>query len=276
MLIKRLLTALVLIPPLFILLMWGPNWALVLLVAVLWCVGAWEWAGFFGDNAPIPRWVYAIFSTGVFLSFFALSQFYPAVAPILLLCGLPIWLLAAYWVVRYPADFPPENPLFLRKFLIGLLVLPMSGFALVHIHGVIPQGGAYIVALLAIVFGSDTGAYILGNWIGKTKLAPQLSPGKTWEGAVGGLLGGLLFSGIAVWYFNYAGMQAVYFMLFGMCIAVLSIIGDLTESLFKRHSGVKDSGNFFPGHGGVLDRVDSVIAAAPLFAYGLLHFTGLA
>jgi len=238
-------------------------------------VGAWEWAGFFGKNAPVPRWIYAIFSTGILLSFFALSHYYPAAVPTLLLLGLPVWLLATYWVLRYPADFPPQNPLFLRKFLLGLLILPMSGFALIHIHGAVPQGGEYIVALLAIVFGTDTGAYMLGNWMGKTKLAPQLSPGKTWEGAAGGVLGGLLFSSIAVWYFGYTGMHAVYFILFGALVTVLSIIGDLTESLFKRHSGVKDSGNFFPGHGGVLDRVDSVIATTPLFAYGLLHFTGL-
>jgi phosphatidate cytidylyltransferase len=120
--------------------------------------------------------------------------------------------------------------------------------------------------LLMLVIGADIGAFFTGRNFGRLKLAPHVSPGKTWEGAIGGLcavafvaLGGAL----------YFGLPALPCVAFGCAVGIFSVVGDLTESMFKRSAGLKDSGGLLPGHGGILDRIDSVTAAAPLYALGL-------
>jgi phosphatidate cytidylyltransferase len=127
-------------------------------------------------------------------------------------------------------------------------------------------GVEYLIFTLLIVWAADAGAYFAGKKFGRVKLAPAISPGKTWEGVVGGLLlVAALAAVIAVW----QGVSIGVLLPFCLAVAAISIVGDLTVSMFKRTAGVKDSGSLFPGHGGVLDRVDSVAAAAPLFALGL-------
>jgi phosphatidate cytidylyltransferase len=136
----------------------------------------------------------------------------------------------------------------------------------VALYTLLRLGVAYLIAVLFIVWFADGGAYFAGKAFGRVKLAPAISPGKTWEGVVGGLaLVALLAVGIGLW----QGLDIVVLLPFFLAVAAISIIGDLTVSMFKRTAGVKDSGSLFPGHGGVLDRVDSVAAASPLFALGL-------
>ena len=120
--------------------------------------------------------------------------------------------------------------------------------------------------LVLVVVAADVGAYFAGRKFGKHKLAPRVSPAKTWEGVIGGLVAAGIMATIGVRWF---GLGAAPFMVLCAVVVVASIVGDLTESLFKRHAGLKDSGSLLPGHGGVLDRVDSVTAAAPVFAFGL-------
>ena len=117
-----------------------------------------------------------------------------------------------------------------------------------------------------IVWAADVGAYFAGSKFGRVKLAPSISPGKTWEGVIGGLAVVVLLS--LAWS-SYRDMQLAVLLPFCLSVGALSIVGDLTVSMFKRTAGVKDSGKLFPGHGGVMDRIDSVAAAAPLFALGL-------
>ena len=119
---------------------------------------------------------------------------------------------------------------------------------------------------LLIVWAADMGAYFVGKGFGKVKLAPQISPGKTWEGVLGGLCAVMVLAAIGAQVF---ATDIAVLLPFCLAIAMISIVGDLTESMFKRNAGVKDSGSLFPGHGGVLDRIDSVTAAAPLFALAL-------
>jgi phosphatidate cytidylyltransferase len=123
-----------------------------------------------------------------------------------------------------------------------------------------------VLFLLVLVWAADVGAYVVGRWIGKTKLAPRVSPGKTWEGVLGGLITAMLFATLAL---PLIRLPALPFLALCCAVVMISVIGDLTESLFKRFAGVKDSGTLFPGHGGVLDRIDSVTAAAPFFVLGL-------
>ena len=127
-------------------------------------------------------------------------------------------------------------------------------------------GVEYLIFTLLIVWAADAGAYFAGKGFGRVKLAPAISPKKTWEGVIGGLLlVGVLAIAVGLW----RDLDIAVFLPFCLAVAALSVVGDLTVSMFKRTAGVKDSGALFPGHGGVLDRIDSVAAAAPLFALGL-------
>ncbi len=136
--------------------------------------------------------------------------------------------------------------------------------ALINLYRI---GPVVLLLALLIVWAADVGAYFAGKQFGRVKLAPSISPGKTWEGVLGGLLlVALLTVGAAYW----TDTNLAVLLPFCLAVAALSIVGDLTVSMFKRTAGVKDSGKLFPGHGGVLDRVDSVAAAAPLFALGLV------
>ena len=130
---------------------------------------------------------------------------------------------------------------------------------------------AILLGVLLIVWAADTGAFAAGKLFGRVKLAPKISPGKTWEGVIGGLLTVAILAAAGAYLFDARVDVLVPFCL---AIACASVVGDLTVSMFKRTAGLKDSGTLFPGHGGVLDRVDSVAAAAPLFALGIA-WTGL-
>ncbi|HEX2139515.1 MAG TPA: phosphatidate cytidylyltransferase, partial [Woeseiaceae bacterium] len=126
--------------------------------------------------------------------------------------------------------------------------------------------------VLIIVWAADVGAYFAGKRWGRVKLAPNISPGKTWEGVIGGLFAVVVVLVLASRYWvdlEALGTDIAAVVPFCLAVATLSIIGDLTVSMFKRNAGLKDSGRFFPGHGGVLDRIDSVAAAAPLFTLGI-------
>ena len=120
--------------------------------------------------------------------------------------------------------------------------------------------------LLLLVWAADIGAFFAGRSFGRLKLAPQVSPAKTWEGVLGGLGAAALVAAAGAWWFD---LPRVAFLSLCLAVALISVVGDLTESMFKRYAGLKDSGSVFPGHGGVLDRIDSVTAAAPLFLLGL-------
>jgi len=125
---------------------------------------------------------------------------------------------------------------------------------------------ALLLFMLVIVWAADIGAYFAGKRWGRVKLAPGISPGKTWEGVLGGML---LVLALAAVRGLVAGNNLGVLLPFCLAVALLSIVGDLTVSIFKRNAGLKDSGKLFPGHGGLLDRIDSVTAAAPLFALGV-------
>jgi phosphatidate cytidylyltransferase len=122
---------------------------------------------------------------------------------------------------------------------------------------------------LLIVWSADIGAYFSGRAFGKRKLAPQISPGKTWAGAYGALAAGTLIAVIGGWLLDVRGASLAGLAVLACLTVAASIVGDLVESLMKRHAKVKDSGSIFPGHGGLLDRLDSVFAALPVFAAGL-------
>jgi phosphatidate cytidylyltransferase len=151
---------------------------------------------------------------------------------------------------------------------LGLLVIPAAVVGLLGVRAsVLARGG--LLTLFALVWAADIAAYFVGRALGRRKLAPQVSPGKSWEGFGGGMAGALLV-GIAAgaWLQPSPGPWLLWLPLC-VFVAAVSVVGDLTESLLKRLVGVKDSGTLLPGHGGVLDRIDSLLAAAPMMALGL-------
>ena len=187
----------------------------------------------------------------------------PGLALPILYLSVGWWVAALLWSFFFPTPIPVA-----LRWVCGTLVLVPLFVALVTLY---QSGPINLLFALVIVWAADVGAYFAGKRFGRVKLAPGISPGKTWEGVFGGLV---LVSVIALAFALFADIAPAVLIPFSMAAAALSIVGDLTVSMFKRTAGLKDSGKLFPGHGGILDRIDSVSAAAPLFALGLA-WTGL-
>lgn len=258
MLKQRILTAIVGALLLFgVLFALPPDIARGVIAAVI-VFAAWEWAAFPGLSGAAARTGYALLVGA------ALAGLYAAVAASLVspaavfLLAIGWWGFALLWIVFRPASMPRAI-----AFLAGPVVLLPAWLALDLLYHRDPS---LLLFMLIIVFAADVGAFFAGKRFGRVKLAPAISPGKTWEGVIGGvLLVALLSAGGAAWF----GIPAAALVPFCMAIGLTSVIGDLTVSVFKRAAGIKDSGTLFPGHGGLLDRIDSVTAAAPLFAIGV-------
>ncbi len=180
--------------------------------------------------------------------------------------GVLAWLGALVLLGMYEkgTDLYRQQSWLLR--LAAFLILVPAWIAIVTLHRHYPALVLYLIFLVAI---ADSGAYFTGKAFGKHKLAPQLSPGKTREGALGGLAGVAVWSVLGAWFFGLSASDSVYFIILSLAAGILSVSGDLFESLVKREAGMKDSGTILPGHGGVLDRVDGLLATLPLFTLGI-------
>ncbi|MCL4792479.1 MAG: phosphatidate cytidylyltransferase, partial [Gammaproteobacteria bacterium] len=215
---------------------------------------------FLGAVRPMVRHVYLLLLAGSYAASYWLIPEWLDLA-VVLWAALVWWLVALVWILRYPVPISP-----FAAGLAGILVLVPAWISLVSILQVAGQGPALLLLTLAMIWAADIGAYFAGRRWGRLKLAPRVSPGKTLEGVAGGLLGAVLTAGVGG---SVLGLPLAAMLPFGLCVAAISVVGDLTESMFKRSVGIKDSGRLFPGHGGVLDRIDSITAAAPLFALAL-------
>ena len=267
MLKQRIITALVLLP--FALagffLLDGTLFALFIGLVV--SLGGWEWARLAGFAAQSARVGYALL---VAVLLFGLYRV-PAFAPWLLALGVAWWAVATAMVFNYPTSSRYWGGA-IGKLLIGLLILLPAWQGLLLLKQW-PEANLLILAVMVLVWGADIGAYFSGKRFGKRKLAPRVSPGKSWEGVVGGLLTTLSIC-VAVGLYRDWSVSGLLLAMAGTLVVVLiSVVGDLTESMFKRQSGIKDSSNLLPGHGGVLDRIDSLTAAIPVFA-ALLWLSG--
>jgi phosphatidate cytidylyltransferase len=180
------------------------------------------------------------------------------------------------WLLRHVDRLPParsRGPA--MQFVLGCIVLPPCWLAMVTLHDMADYGPQYVFFLIGLIALADTAAYFSGRAFGKNKLAPSISPGKTWEGVAGAVAATSVFGGVGAWLFGIRGVALAAFSLLCAVTVMFSIVGDLFESLLKRQAGVKDSGTIFPGHGGVLDRIDGFTAGAPVFAFGLMMLEGL-
>jgi phosphatidate cytidylyltransferase len=265
MLRQRILTAVVLGFVLLTVILWLPAEVALAVFAVVVLAGAWEWSVFARFPVVATRWVYVL---GVAFAM-ALMWFYSQSERhlhTLLLVALAWWVLAFLWITLAPGSQSRAGAAG-----SGLLVLVPAWVAIAHLYlqpgaGFATRGPQLVLFLLLLVWAADTGAFFVGRRFGRMKLAPQVSPSKTWEGVLGGLAAAVAVAAIGAWWFN---MRRVAFLSLCLAVVLISIVGDLTESMFKRYAGLKDSGSIFPGHGGVLDRIDSITAAAPTFLLGL-------
>ncbi|MBX8535977.1 phosphatidate cytidylyltransferase [Pseudomonas cichorii] len=260
MLKQRIITALILLPVALcgFFLLKGADFALFIgLVVVL---GAWEWARLAGLVAQGMRLAYA---AAVALLLF-LMYLVPGLAPWILVAAVIWWCAATFLVLTFPdsSDYWASAAC---KLVIGLLILLPAWQGLILIKQW-PLGNGLILAVMVLVWAADIGAYFSGKAFGKRKLAPRVSPGKSWEGVYGGLVVSLLITAGVGISRGWSVSQLIVALLGAAAIVLISIVGDLTESMFKRQAGVKDSSNLLPGHGGVLDRIDSLTAAIPVFA----------
>lgn len=257
MLKQRILTAVVALALLGIVLYVLPFNVAALVIAGVLLAGAWEWSGFLGLEGKGGRFGYVAL-IAVLLS--AAQTYSIGYGELIIRIASVWWLIAFIWTFFYPTPIPKA-----LRWICGVLVLVPLGIIL---PGLLRRGPDVLLFVLLIVWAADVGAYFAGKQFGRVKLAPSISPGKTWEGVIGGMVAVSLVAFAGTHYF---GVDTLVLVPFCLGVGVISIIGDLTVSMFKRTAGVKDSGSLFPGHGGVLDRIDSVSAAAPIFMLGLSY-----
>lgn len=257
---KRVATAAVLIALLLVVLFWLPAAATVGLLTLVVLMGAWEWSAFLKWTRPWPRAAY-VGLVGVFLPLAWRITRTPAGMAALLGGALLWWLIALVWIVAAPRRVRSWS-----AGLAGLLSLVPAWLALVRLRLGAPLGAEWVLFALVLVWMADIGAYFCGRRLGRRRLAPAVSPGKTWEGAIGGLAASAIVAAAGAAWFR---LPLVPFLLLCLAAVAFSIVGDLTESLLKRFAGMKDSGTLFPGHGGVMDRIDSVTGAVPVLLLGL-------
>lgn len=262
MLIPRVLTALVLAAVFLGALFLLPVVGWVLFCAGVLGVASWEWCRLAGISGRFTR-VYPVL-TGVLFAALGLADLpAPLLFGVFLLATLfwcavvPLWLVRK-WRLQLAGNL---------NMLLGWVFLLPAGMALLQLRG----DGWQLLAVLAIAWLADSFAYFSGVLFGRHKLAPSISPGKSWEGAAGGLLAVMLYCGFLPkppMFFSETQplAQALFWMLTSFLLVAVSIGGDLLESLFKRQAGIKDSSNLLPGHGGVLDRIDSLLALLPVAA----------
>lgn len=266
MLKERVITALVLLPIVIWCVFFAPNsWAFTIFAGLIVSVAAWEWTNLMRWQQPLARGAFValiVASLGALLAF-----------PVLAGIKLPLYGLSLiFWLValRLVRGYPNNTALWANVSVllpVGFILLVPAWSGLVELHKI---SHWWLLYVFVLVWGADTGAYFAGRTFGKTKLAPAVSPGKTVEGLVGGLLvTGAIMVGVAI----HRGLEGQRFWAFlglSLLTVLASVLGDLLESMVKRQAGVKDSGNIFPGHGGALDRIDSLTAAAPIFMLGWL------
>lgn len=279
MLKSRLITAFILIPLVIAALFWLPLSGFAITTIVICMLAAWEWGQLAGLKTRQQRiWLAVICGLLLAAMLFTLQPYqrdlhqYQVEGS--LWAALGWWIVALFLVLSYPASaalWRSSRPL---RLIFGVLtVVPffwgMVALRQYHYESDHFAGAWWLLFIMVLVWGADSGAYMFGRLFGKHKLAPKVSPGKTWEG----FFGGLLTSAIIAWLFAVMAPLAVAPVTLVICAVVAtlaSVLGDLTESMFKREAGIKDSGNLIPGHGGILDRIDSLTAAVPVFACLLL------
>ncbi|MET0937452.1 MAG: CDP-archaeol synthase [Luteibacter sp.] len=268
MLKQRILTAVALLPVVLALILLPPTGFFAALVAVVFVGAAWEWSQLAGSRTPVGRGIVVALFAAILLTLLLVRT--PGLLTALTLAGVAWWIACCFWLRNFTFAAAPNAENRMLKIGAGALVIVPTLAAAMTLHGS-DRGHWWTLLALVIVWAADTGAYFSGRFLGRRKLAPRISPGKTWAGVYGAIVAGALVTLLGGYLLGVRdGGQLLGLVVLGICTVGFAVVGDLYESLMKRHAAVKDSGNLFPGHGGLLDRLDSVFAALPIFAAGKL------
>jgi phosphatidate cytidylyltransferase len=275
MLKQRVLTALVLGPFIIWSVLTFSHSAIAIEMSVILMLAAWEWARLSGVKHQIGRIGFAFFVAGLLLVLAWLMHYDASWLPVILylVCGWWVAMLLLIIISNKHEVTVIENPapaMMIMNMLAGIFVISGAFISVVAMHRFEQYGAHYILMMLIMIWIADSAAYFSGKAFGKHKLAANVSPGKTWEGVAGGILATTIAAYVISVYLEIMYPMNIYFIMIVIVMISFSIVGDLVESLFKRRAGVKDSSQLLPGHGGILDRIDSLMSAAPLFLTGLL------
>lgn len=258
---QRILTAAVLAPPVLAITFFAPSNIFAMLLILFLVLAVYEWGQLSHLNNTLSRYAYMTLVVAIFLVLIVNTHKLPII--FLLYLATLWWILLCIYILTRKSLSEKAAKIDFNKLLQGVITLIPAFVAMFLIHQI--YGAWMIFYLFLIIWGADIGAYFSGKRFGKNKLAPVLSPGKTIEGVIGGLvLITVLSFAVSIYLFDNS-LDRLIFVILAIVIVCFSIVGDLYESLLKREAGVKDSSQILPGHGGVLDRIDSLLAAAPLF-----------
>jgi phosphatidate cytidylyltransferase len=264
----RVIAALVMAPFAIAAILLLPTPWLVALAALLFLVGLWEWFKLADIDDTLPRTVLLVANLLLMVLLVWASRGSMVLFQIVTLVGVLWWCVALLWLRFF--HFASNHQTYARVFKLaaGTLAVIPAWCALGLLHASEPNGHLWLFTALSIVWAADSGAYFTGRRFGMLKLSPRISPNKTVEGLLGGLLAGVTVGLGFAWLAGMTLAQMPAVIGVAAATVLFSVVGDLFESLLKRHVGAKDSGNLIPGHGGILDRVDGVLAALPVFALG--------
>jgi phosphatidate cytidylyltransferase len=267
---QRVLTALILIPSVVGGIMYLPSSIVAVALSVFVLIAAWEWTYICGCRNFWLRVSYVLLLVVALIALFFVQHYYPISIFLILAIALSWWLWMLYWQLGvefgWLSDPIPRSSW--TKAALGLLILLPPWLSLVFLH--LQYTGYGVLFFFCLIWLADSSAYFVGkNW-GRYKLAIKISPKKTWEGVYAALISGWLLSLGFVWWRELEYYQSLLFMLLCLLTILVSILGDLAESMFKRQMQLKDSSQLLPGHGGMLDRIDSITSAAPIFVIGII------
>jgi phosphatidate cytidylyltransferase len=273
----RILAALIMAPAVIAAVLLLPTGWLMLVSAIVFLLALWEWLRLSGLEDTLARSVLLACNLGLMVALVWGSQsHYVRSLPLfqlIVVLGVLWWLLALLWLKHYHFAEDTSGKARAVKLLAATAAIIPAWCALAVIHAGPSHGPGWLLLALLLVWAADSGAYFTGRkfggqWFGERRLAPRISPNKTLEGVSGGVALAMLVALLGAWLIGAPASQLPAIAGVAAVTVLFSVAGDLFESLLKRHAGMKDSGTLIPGHGGVLDRVDSVLAALPVFALG--------
>lgn len=280
MLKQRIITALILAPLALFAILYLPLFSFQIMIAVVVGLGAWEWSSMSGITRTFTKIAYAalVVSICLFLAFLLptnliwyqgqLNPFYTYILSVAAIW----WVVSLAMIIAYPNYSSIWYCSKILRGIFGILTLIPTWVAVVslrtNLYEVDPYYGASLIFyVLGIVWAADIGAFFVGVKFGKHKLRPEVSPGKTLEGLMGGVFASSAIIAFAALHYQVDPSRIWLHIVVGAVTVGVSALGDLNESMFKRCAGIKDSGKLLPGHGGVMDRIDSLTAAFPVFAF---------
>jgi len=262
MLSRRILTAFLLLPIILAIIFFAPYWLFALFLLTLLAIAGYEWCELSHIHNKL-----SIISYIAGLYIVTLGSYFVPVS-VIFICAFLWWCFASFMIFVFPKGKTYWQRYAWMRLFVGILILVPFIDAIDYLW-LQPSGSIWLTYILTVIWCADTSAYFIGSRFGKTKLAPLVSPKKSVQGLLGGIAGGLLIYVIFGCVFQSTAFFSLSFLVLMIVSILFSVSGDLTESMVKRFADVKDSSQLLPGHGGILDRIDSLTAAVPIFAMGL-------